>query len=185
MVQLWRGFGWLVPIFLVVGLVVGAAVGTVLWRRRGFARTALGDVALETLAVLSGLGVVAVTLVPDSFPPSGGGPVLELVPFALIGGMFDAVWWQVPLVQLGGNVLLWVPGTLALALRFRWGVGRTLLAGTSAAVLVEALQLVLGTGRVTSTDDVLLAALGSAIGGVVAVAWHERRRVRLRLPAGA
>lgn len=151
--------------------LLGVVLVLVFWARARWERSGrvVGRSVLQAVLVLWCLALLAVTLSPEPALP-GVGPAVEPVPFQQIRPMLaNAVWWQVPLAQLGGNVALWVPGAAAVALLRGWRPLRCAAGAAVAAVLVEVLQLVLVTGRVASTDDVLLAALGGLLGGLVAV----------------
>ncbi len=181
MVQLWRSFGGLVGPLAVVAAVVAVASVLVAVLRRGRGREAPGSFwnAVGTgLLVVWAAGIVLVTLKPSVWPPERG-TAAELVPFGQIGQMLtDSVFWQVPLAQLGGNVALWVPGAVLAALRFGWRPWRCAWVTLVAAAAIELLQLLLPTGRVASTDDVLLAGVGGFVGGVAVGAVRLLRRTR-------
>jgi glycopeptide antibiotics resistance protein len=95
------------------------------------------------------------------------GRQLDLIPLRNILA-YVSQWDEttVPATQIVGNALLFLPvGLLAPA---RWPRFRRLLPtlGVAAviAVTIELLQLASAQGRVTSTDDVLLAIVGAAAG---------------------
>jgi glycopeptide antibiotics resistance protein len=67
------------------------------------------------------------------------------------------------------NILLFVPLGFALMLRTRrWVVAVGAACCTSVAI--ETLQALLPLGRTTNVDDVILNAIGAAVGGGIAVA---------------
>ncbi|GAA3558307.1 VanZ family protein [Amycolatopsis ultiminotia] len=121
--------------------------------------TAGVDVLITTVG---GLVLLLVTM------PVGtaGGSTLDLVPGADLGTALsgDGSPWQVI-----GNLLLLCPLGALLPLRARRlrSVGRIALLALAGSVLVEAIQLVLHNGRVTSTDDVLLNTLGAVLGAAL------------------
>ncbi len=95
-----------------------------------------------------------------------GESTLDLVPGADITAAFadDGSLWQVI-----GNVLLLSPLGALLPLRMRRlrTLLRVALAALIASVLVEGTQYLIHTGRVTSTDDVLLNTAGATLGAAL------------------
>jgi glycopeptide antibiotics resistance protein len=86
------------------------------------------------------------------------------------------------LLDVGGNLLLFVPLGLALvgALPLAGGGRRWLAAVAAALVLsaaIEAVQLGMPS-RATDVDDVLFNTLGAALGGLAAVVWLRPGRRR-------
>lgn len=113
--------------------------------------------------------------------PTGGEGGVRLIPFRDLGGVLaggDAI------VQTVGNLLVFAALGFLLPVRFRLGSPSLVLPVVSgvAAVLsaiLETLQLVLGLGRVTSVDDVLINALGAAIASSLSFPWWRARGTRL------
>jgi len=103
---------------------------------------------------------------------------VDLVPFHELRQYEHAVSVQVPVAQVGGNLVLY--GTLGMLLaartgrRFRWVVA----AGTLVALADEGMQWLLGTGRAVTTDDVIVGAVGAALGAAVVVAGRSMARRR-------
>lgn len=183
MTQLWRNFGPLLAIGAVAALPLVALCFTLAWRRHGFARdrAVIVRAGIDGLLALWALSLVLVT--QTTVAPGVASRPLQITPFKGLSSLItDSVSWEVPVAQIGGLVLLFLPLGILLALRFGWGVGRTVLAGTAIAVMAEALQWLLGAGRVASTDDVLVAAIGTLLGAALVAAW---RAVRGSLPQGA
>lgn len=157
---------WLLLGFGVIAIV---AVPLYLWRAR---RTSLSQAAAWTgqdVAVVASLvTILAFTGRPGI--PSGGEATINLQPFSDLFHAFDLSRFYVGIAagNLIGNVLLFVPLGLALAMRFR-GLGvlgaGAVFAGLSLAV--EAYQAVSGMGRNADVTDVLMNTLGGAIGYVV------------------
>src|SRR5215212_5142122 len=144
MIQLWRSFGVLVPLLVFIIATLLAALPVI---ARGFSAARRRN---SVRVLLCGWLVVvcAVTL-----PPAGGlqGRPLDLVPLrSMVAMMGSAVDWEVPVAQVGGNVLLFVPlGLLLRALpSTRPGSAlRTAGAGALLAGILELGQYVLGVGR--------------------------------------
>jgi glycopeptide antibiotics resistance protein len=168
MVQLWRSFGGLVPllVLIVVCLVVllPAIARSSRQRRRSVINTFLGSWVI---------GVAAVTLSPAA---GQRGRALESIPFKNLADLVtNSVDWQVPVAQIGGNILLFAPlGILLIAqapgVTVAAGLRRTGLIAAAAALVIEIAQYVLGFGRVASVDDIILAVVGAAIGTFIAAA---------------
>jgi glycopeptide antibiotics resistance protein len=145
-------------------------------------------------AVAAVVGVLVVTLKPDTFPAG-----VNLVPLRHHGYAFEALLRGSPnkaeilrylFVDVVGNVVLFVP--LGLAVAGTLGrqaslLSRLLVPVLFAAVLstgIEVLQLIV-PGRATDVDDVLFNSLGAAIGGLllILVHWRRDRGVRVTEPA--
>lgn len=174
--QLWRSFGFLVPAFVVACL---ALVTIVIFGARRLARRndgvipagAMGDLVLNAALGAWVLGVALVTLAPGRAHTVTRG--LELVPLRGIGSLLlDSVWWQVPFVQIGGNVALFVPGGALLAWRACWSTVQTVAVGVALAFGIEVLQYLLGAG-IASVDDLALAGIGTLLGALLVTA-HRR-----------
>ena len=180
MAQLWRSFSYAVPAFVLVVLLAAPLVGVVALRRRrsGAASSrSVRELALDTLTFLWLAGLALVTLDPGRVPVPQGS--VELVPLrGILQLVAGPIWWQVPAAQIGGNVLLFVPGGVLMAWRRRWSLGRTVLTGAMVAIVIETAQYVLALG-VASVDDVLLACVGTLI-GAVPVRWARSRAARTR-----
>ncbi len=97
-------------------------------------------------------------------------PRLELVPFADIFKILtDEIFVGAGVVaNLAGNVLMFFPLGVLLPLFWRYfrKAKRTVLCGFLMSLSIELIQLT--AGGVTSTDDVLLNTLGTALGFVIA-----------------
>ncbi len=152
------------PLVLVAIAILVALLA--LWRRRRGAspRDAWATGLLDGLTVLAIAGPLAITLVPSAGP---GGRSLDLIPLrSAWRELTNSVDAEAAVVQLGGNVLLFVPfGFLA---PIRWPalvrLRRIVLATLAFGVLIEGLQFAAGFGRVASVSDVLLYAIGGLLG---------------------
>jgi hypothetical protein len=132
-------------------------------RRRLPARYATATAGVDSAAFLVGFLVLCLVTMPVG---STGDSTLDLVPGADITAAFgdDGSLWQVI-----GNVLLLCPLGALLPLRMRRlrTLLRIALAALVASVLVEGTQYLIHTGRVTSTDDVLLNTAGATLGAAL------------------
>jgi glycopeptide antibiotics resistance protein len=172
MTQLWRSFGDLAPLLVLVAIATLLGLLFVGRLSEALRRTATAAVLVTWL-----LGVAAVTLLP-----AGGlrGRSADLVPFrSTLRMVTDAVDWEVATAQAGGNVALFVPLGLLLPLlsATRYSLGRTLAIASTIGVCIETAQWLLALGRVTSIDDVIFAALGATMG------WAISRLLRQLAPS--
>lgn len=165
---------------LVAPLLISAPVAMVLALGR-FARRH-GDrpvrAALPTLIadaiVLSVAGLIlAATLTPQLgfFEQS---PAVELRPFVDVATALTAVERMQAVADLVGNAMLFM--VLGFALAIRRGSPRAasvLLTAVGFAIAIEVGQAALGTGRPADSTDVLLRALGAAVGYGL---WRLARR---------
>jgi len=79
------------------------------------------------------------------------------------------------LYQLGGNVALFLPLGLLLPIAWRSVFRRlipTLLTGLLLSSVIEVAQTTVISGRVATTDDVVLNVLGTSLGWLL---WHISR----------
>ncbi|WP_328645363.1 VanZ family protein [Amycolatopsis sp. NBC_00348] len=132
-------------------------------RRRLPARYASATAGVDSAAVLVAFLVLCLVTMPVG---GSGQSTLDLVPGADITAAFgdDGSLWQVI-----GNVLLLCPLGALLPLRLRGlrTLLRIALVALLASVLVEGTQYLIHTGRVTSTDDVLLNTAGATLGAAL------------------
>jgi glycopeptide antibiotics resistance protein len=152
------------PVVLLATAIVVAALA--LWRsRRGApSRDAWVTSLFDGLTILAIAGPLAITLVPSG---GSGGRSLDLIPLrAAWRRLTNSVDAEAAAVQLGGNVLLFVP--FGFVAPIRWpalaDLRRILLATLAFGVLLEGLQFAAGFGRVATASDVLLYAIGGLVG---------------------
>lgn len=159
-----------VPPFIPVGplsvavLLFAVAAGTAsLISARRHRSTRLGALTgVRVLLVGAAVAVVAVTQVGLH-----GGPGINLVPFRGIEDELDNVNRQLGILNLVGNVAMFVPVGLLTPAATGWRWGRTVLAGASTSVALEVVQVF--TGRSGDVDDVLLNTVGTGLGAVAGV----------------
>ncbi|KAA5827134.1 VanZ family protein [Saccharopolyspora hirsuta] len=151
-----------------VSLVLRTFVGS-----RSQPRDPFVDAALVYSAVLIG-GIVFA-------PQSGTGSRIELQPGAdVLVALRAEPGDLLPWLQLTGNLLLLLPFGVLAPMRVRW-LSRTpkvFLAALAVSAGIELTQLLLVSGRVTSTDDVLLNALGAAAGSALTRRWRRVPRAQ-------
>jgi hypothetical protein len=143
-------------------------------RRRTGIRHASLTAAVDVSTVTLGVLVVFLVLMPVGDADTSA---LDLVPGADLSAALsdDGSLWQVI-----GNLLMLCPLGALLPIRVRRlrSLARLALTAMAVSVLVETMQFVIHSGRVSSTDDVLLNTLGATIGA----ALTRRGWRRLDLP---
>jgi len=176
------------PIVLLATAIVVA--GLAIWRSR---RRPSGDAwatsVRDGLTILAIAGPLAIMLVPSG---RLGGRSLDLIPLrSAWRQVTNSVDAEAAAVQIGGNVLLFVP--FGLLAPMRWpalaNFRRILLATLAFGALLEGLQFAAGFGRVASVSDVLLYAVGGLLGYALFRAirglrkrWSETSHARRRAP---
>ncbi|WP_063770561.1 VanZ family protein [Streptacidiphilus carbonis] len=123
----------------------------------------VGTVALLGLAVCAAV-IVKLTLTPS--PASVGIAHTNLHPGTSIRLYLDQPSVREALLQIGGNILIGVPFGLLLPVitpRAR-GLLRVVLICSLAVLMLEIAQHFFVEGRSFDIDDVILAALGAALG---------------------
>ena len=80
-----------------------------------------------------------------------------------------------PWLQLTGNFLLLLPFGALVPMRMRWldSAAKVCVAALVLSCGIELTQLLLISGRVASTDDVVLNTLGATLGGALTRRWHR------------
>jgi hypothetical protein len=111
--------------------------------------------------------------------PSG----FMLVPFA---DLADQVRTPGAWAQIFANVVFLLPFGVLAPLRWRWArrPWRVLLAAAAYSIALEALQHLLGMGRVSSVDDVIQNTAGAFFGAVLVCGRSRPRRTAHDRPAG-
>ena len=165
---------------LAVVLVVVAAAGLVMfaWRLlRHSPRRAAGRTTRD-LAVVAALAIIVVLTLLSPVDPGAETPRFRLVPFEdLRDALIGRHNLRLALVELVGNVFLFVP--LGMALRWRFpalGVLEVSGIGLVVSVAVELLQALTGGGRWPETTDVITNTAGTFVGVVLAGAALARTR---------
>ncbi|HEX5512706.1 MAG TPA: VanZ family protein [Actinomycetales bacterium] len=156
--MIWRyvDLGLLWPLMAVAAL--GLTIAWFATRRRRSARArAMPLVLLATTVV----GILILTLGPVGATPFGPSGAWNLVPLRTISYATSTGSGGVVLLQIVGNVVMFVPLGLLLWLMTR-KVVLTLLAAAALSLLIETAQL--GIGRSSDVDDVILNVFGTLLG---------------------
>ncbi|MEU5871644.1 VanZ family protein [Glycomyces sp. NPDC047369] len=104
-----------------------------------------------------------------------GANALQLVPFVDLADLAGASPRRI-VEQLAGNLFVFAAAGFFLPVRFRIGLGAIAAGAAAAAVLLEALQYTLLTGRVVSVDDALMNALGCVLAALASRPWWRVSR---------
>jgi glycopeptide antibiotics resistance protein len=138
------------------------------WRRRRSAwREALSRTGSETLLVVAMALIVIATLLTPQLAGAGERTIL-LEPFwdlreALAGRQVLGR----AIAEMVGNVLLFIPLGLAIALRWpTLSLIATIGAAVATSLVVEVGQALLAGGRMTDVTDVLMNGIGALIGAL-------------------
>lgn len=157
MIQLWRAFGDLVPLFLIIVLAVCIITYFVSKKRKlNFKR-----VVVNVLFALSVIGILLVTVYPNGL---GMRRSVNIVPFVGIYNiMFHSVDLTVPIRNLGLNILLFIP--IGFFLSFKKSSFKfVLLTGFLFSLFIEMVQFSIPMGRSADIDDVILNTIGTFLG---------------------
>jgi len=154
-------------LFSVAGAGVAVVVGVILAALRIGLRkepvgSALAHSAAEALILASVVGILFVALRPNVVVDAS----LSLVPLSgLTAAQRSGSGLDLALVNLLGNLVVFIPLGVGLAWRSAaWSIW-VLLGGMVALSLgVEAAQYLLGVGRASDVDDVLMNSIGGGLG---------------------
>jgi len=158
----WRDHGTTIVLALLLLPVAGFAA----YRRR--VRTLAPRLAFAEVGLVGGSLPWAVMLfTPQPAPRSVDLVPLHDLPSWLSGSPGTAV------AQISGNLLVLAAFGFFLPVRFGFAASlpRVLLIAAATAILVETLQWVLGIGRVSSVDDVLVNTVGAGLAACLSQRW--------------
>jgi glycopeptide antibiotics resistance protein len=92
--------------------------------------------------------------------------LMNLIPFASIYGSLTHFYYMVPIRNIGGNILLFMPLGLAIPLRFKVNkLWKVMLLGFAISLTVEIIQL-FSSIRSFDVDDLILNTFGAILGFV-------------------
>ncbi|GAA0499700.1 VanZ family protein [Salinibacillus aidingensis] len=139
---------------------------TVIYRKKKFD---LKQEIINLLFLVSVLWIIGMTLFPIEIGiPHRYGPSNNFVPFSSIKDLLSHSYFMVPLRNIAGNIILFVPFGFMLALKFikLSSVLRVGLVGLLSSTFIELVQLLMPI-RAIDVDDIILNTLGSVIGFLV------------------
>ncbi|WP_265938414.1 VanZ family protein [Bacillus thuringiensis] len=162
MVELWRAFGGLIPLFFMITLIV--IVSVLLFPKRSVESKKL---FLNTLFMLTIIGILLITIFPSRYGQAQP-RIINYVPFVgMYDIMFHSVDITVPIRNLGFNILLFVPFGFFLSWR-KYSYGKLLLnvtlKGLFLSFVIEMFQYIIPMGRSADVDDLILNTFGAFLG---------------------
>ncbi|MDQ6597990.1 VanZ family protein [Bacillus salipaludis] len=165
MVQLWRAFGHLVPLFLIIVLGVSVITYFVSKKRKS------DRVIVNLLFIFSIIGILLVTVYPNAYGP-GMPRVVNIVPLVgMYNILFHSVDITIPIRNLGLNILLFVPFGFFLTLKtssFQRKLNLfVILTGFIFSLFIETVQFAIPMGRSSDIDDVILNTIGTFLGYII------------------
>ncbi|WP_040036931.1 VanZ family protein [Bacillus thermotolerans] len=118
------------------------------------------------LFLVSILWIIGMTIFPIEIGiPNRYGPSNNFIPFSSISNLIDHFYFMVPLKNIAGNIILFVPFGFMLTLKFNKlnGLMAPVIAGIMSSTFIEIVQLLLPS-RAFDIDDIILNTLGTMIG---------------------
>lgn len=169
----------MIPFFLLVAACLGVGLVVANRVRPVFRRLAAGRMGLVWIMVCWLAGVLMITVVATLGMENHfhSGSQVDLVPFRTLvedGPGLGGIAVAERLV----NIAMFLVGGFVTAVAMGWGVGRTTVAFLVLGVAIEAVEFAVPGSRAVTTDDVLWAVAGGALGAVAALpvrsmGWHR------------
>lgn len=128
---------------------------------------------------ISVMGIIGLTFFPLEI---GSGPEYDspnnFVPLASINELLNHFYFLVPLKNILGNIILFIPLGFILVLKFKRinNLLSVVLVGVLSSTFIEIIQLLL-PNRAFDIDDIILNALGSMIGFLILKATKTEKFV--------
>lgn len=148
----WRSLGNTIPIYLILTLL--SIFTFFLLSKQKLSHKAF---LMNSFLIAITLGILVVTIYPR---------VVNLVP---LKGIYDIIFHSVdvavPIVNVGGNIILFVPfGLLLSFLLKKKPLIKITSLGFLLSLLIEVIQYIYPTGRVSDINDLILNTLGAFLG---------------------
>jgi glycopeptide antibiotics resistance protein len=121
------------------------------------------------------VAAAALLILAFTMPPSGSRNEYQLTPFATLVRLVTDRGDRSDLVDVFGNILLFMPFGAALAYARAAGFVRAVALGAAFSTTIELVQIAI-PGRWTSVDDVIMNTVGTAVGFALWRALRRRRR---------
>ncbi|WP_309516998.1 VanZ family protein [Rossellomorea marisflavi] len=163
MMELWRSFGWSVPILL----TAATALIMIIITNQG--RSRKRDLLPKVFTILSIGAVCLLTLTPLDGPNISEGQT-NFEPFSNLKLNLHGPHIEVPIRNLLANVLLFVPFGFFVAwwMKRKKALGwKVTGAGALLSLIIEGCQYVFPLGRATDIDDWMMNTLGALVGVIL------------------
>ncbi|WP_078552105.1 VanZ family protein [Bacillus alkalicellulosilyticus] len=157
-------FLWPAIVIIVLWIIINSI--NIIYRKGKFD---LKQEIINLLFLVSVLWIIGMTIFPIEIGiPQSYGPSNNVVPFSSIKDLMNHFYFMVPLRNIAGNIILFVPLGFVLALKFSKinSVLRVGVVGLLSSTFIELVQLLLPI-RAFDVDDIILNTLGSIIGFLV------------------
>jgi glycopeptide antibiotics resistance protein len=157
---------FLLPAIVIIVLWIIIKSINIIYRKGKFD---LKQEVINLFFLLSVLWIIGMTIFPIAIGiPHSYGPSNNFVPFSSIKDLMNHSYFMVPLRNIAGNIILFVPLGCVLALKFSKlnSVLRVGVVGLLSSTFIELVQLLLPI-RAIDVDDIILNTLCSIIGFLV------------------
>lgn len=154
------------PAIVIIVLCISIKGIAVIYRKK---KMELKQEIINLFFLMCVLWIIGMTIFPIEIGiPDRFGPSNNFVPFSSIKDLLSHSYFMVPLRNIAGNIILFVPLGFMLALKFSKlnSVLRVGLVGLLSSAFIELVQLLLPI-RAIDVDDIILNTLGSIIGFLV------------------
>ena len=145
----------------IIWIILKAFNSTIINKKFDFKRE-----VVNLLYFISVMGIIGLTIFPleIAFGPEYDSPN-NFVPFASINELLNHFYYMVPLKNILGNIILFMPLGFILVLKFKRlnNLVSVVLVGILSSILIEVIQLSL-PNRAFDIDDIILNTLGTMIG---------------------
>lgn len=164
MIQVWRSLGHAIPIYIIITLV-SILILFLLTKQKGSFKSFIMNSSLIAVT----LGVIVVTLYPTMYSPDIDLEIPRVVNLIPFNGIYDIIFHSVdiavPLVNIGGNIVLFIPfGLLLSFLLKRKPLIKITFLGFLLSLLIEVIQYIYPTGRISDVNDLIFNTFGAFIG---------------------
>ncbi|WP_313811933.1 VanZ family protein [Glutamicibacter sp.] len=171
-----RAFGWLIPWFLILVVIVLVAMLLINQVSKRADKRDLSGVIRLWLLVCWYIGVIMIAVIPESGLVrerfEGDAPNYSFIPF---DGWFDQYGLNLAAVKESAlNTLLFVPGMILTLWATRMSARAAFATVVGFGVLIEITQWITNWGRALTMTDILVYAIGAVIGwGIYKIAYRS------------
>lgn len=161
-----RAFGWLVPWFLIISIIVLVAMIVINRVSKRASKRQLSGVLGLWLLICWYIGVVMITVIPESGTIrerfEDDPPNYSLIPF---DGWVDQYGLNLVAVRESSlNALLFVPGMILTLWFTRMSTKAAFTTVVGFGILIEFTQLITNWGRALTITDMIVYAVGAVVG---------------------